>query len=539
MASLIATDGTSFELAEGETVVGRGERQVGDPPKVNLGHLPGGLSVSRQHVRLRQERDEWQLEVERESTNDTLVDGFALPRGFVTPIKDGTRLQLGEVVVVFRGPNASIEDVNDTLERDPVQLEAERPETLLVSTAPPVVPQAGPWVSRLPAQSTVFEAVGVAELTRVNPFEGLMVDAQTWADDQTYHRAAARVHQLTSHGWGIVDGLEVVISPSAPGTLLVRAGVAVDPLGRTLLLASDTQLPVTLDADATAYITVQYAEEPIRPQSAWDGEEHATRMLEHARLSVQRQRPEPPALELARVLVTSELRDAAEPTNPRPGEVDLRFRERQLVRPRPNLAVAQLTLDLNAEPSGASDLHRLGLRFVARELLQTTAYRARFAGAIDLEHPIPPVSVVYFTADGGFPPMSDAQLDHLRTYLQAGGLLFADACREGSWQEFAASIESVAHRLDVELQPVERWHPLLLSRHVLAGPPLTVRGESPLLEGGGIILSTSDYGCAWQGGPRNQPFGRERIRAALELGVNAAVFGQQRRHPLDVLDFEA
>ena len=407
MASLIAPDGTSFELAEGETLVGRGERQVGDPPKVNLGHLPGGLSVSRQHVRLRQEREEWQLEVERQSTNDTLVDGFALPKGFVTPIKDGTRVQLGEVVVVFRGPDGSSDDVNDTLDQDPVQTEPEPPATLLVSTAPPVVPQAGPWVSRLPAQPTVFEAVGLPELTRVNAFEGLMVDAETWSDEQTYHRAAARLHLLTSHGWGIVEGLEVVISQAAPGTLLVRAGVAVDPLGRTLLLAADTQLPVSVEVDTTAYVTIQYTEAPARPQSAWDGDEHATRMIERARLSVERQRPEPPALELARVIVAPELHDADEPTNPGPGEVDLRFRERQLVRPRPNLAVAQLVLAAAADPWVSPELHRLGLRFVARELLQTTAYRARWAGTVDLTRPIPPVSVVYFTGLGGFPPFSD------------------------------------------------------------------------------------------------------------------------------------
>ena len=57
-------------------------------------------------------------------------------------------------------------------------------------------------------------------------------------------------------------------------------------------------------------------------------------------------------------------------------------------------------------------------------------------------------------------------------------MLFADACREGSWQEFATSVEILAHDLGVELKPVERWHPLLVSRHVLAAPPLTVRGES-------------------------------------------------------------
>ncbi|MBV9171686.1 MAG: FHA domain-containing protein, partial [Chloroflexi bacterium] len=307
MAKLIAADGTSFELAEGETLVGRGERQVGDPPKVNLGHLPGGLSVSRQHVRLRQDRDEWQLEVERQSTNDTLVDGFALPKGFVTPIKDGARLQLGEVSVLFRGPEESNGDVNDTLEREPVHTDGVTPATLLVSASPPVLPQAGPWVSRLPPEPPLFQAVGAAELSRVNPFEGLMVDADTWKDEQAYHRTAARVHLLGNHGWGIVEGLEVVISTGAPGTLLVRAGVAIDPLGRLLLLAADTQLSMSVDdVGATAYVTLEYVEEPTRPQSAWDGEEHATRVVEHARLNVQRNRPEPPALELARLQVASD-----------------------------------------------------------------------------------------------------------------------------------------------------------------------------------------------------------------------------------------
>ena len=36
------------------------------------------------------------------------------------------------------------------------------------------------------------------------------------------------------------------------------------------------------------------------------------------------------------------VRDALDPTNPRPGEIDLRFRERLPVRPRPDLGIAQL-----------------------------------------------------------------------------------------------------------------------------------------------------------------------------------------------------
>jgi Domain of unknown function (DUF4159)/FHA domain len=532
MASLVTADGSSFELAEGETLVGRGERQVGDPPKVNLGHLPGGLSVSRQHIRLRQEQDEWHLIVERQSTNDTFVDGFALPKGFATPIKDGARLQLGEVVVVFRGQTEPGQDVDDTLDREPVPTPPPPPTSLLVSTAPPVLPQAGPWVARLQSRPAVLEALGVSELSRVNPFEGLMVDAQTWADEQAYHRAAMRLHLLSDHGAGIIQGLEVVISPGAPGTLLVRAGVAIDALGRTLLVSDDTQLTVP-DDSGWAYVTLQYADEPTKPQSAWDGDEHATRILERARLTVERQQPEAPALELARFLANGELHDAVNPTTPGTGEVDLRFRERQSLRQPPDLTIAQLA-------TGDEDTHRLGLRFLAREIGQSTPYRVRWAGSVSLDLPIPSaVAMLYLTGHDGFAALTPAQLDYLRAYLAGGGVLFADACHKSDWHAFVTSVNAMASELGVELQPVERWHPLLLSRHVLAAPPLSVQGEHGLIEAGGLILSSSDYGCAWQGGPEDQALGRERIRAALDLGVNVAVFGQQRRRPLDVLDFEA
>ena len=95
MATLVAPDGTTFELTEGETLVGRGERELGDPPKVNLGPLAGGPTVSRQHARLRQDHEQWYVEAERQSTNTTVVDGLSLPRGMSMPIHDGARLFFG------------------------------------------------------------------------------------------------------------------------------------------------------------------------------------------------------------------------------------------------------------------------------------------------------------------------------------------------------------------------------------------------------------------------------------------------------------
>ena len=93
-------------------------------------------------------------------------------------------------------------------------------------------------------------------------------------------------------------------------------GVAVDQHGRTLLLATDTQLPVTLDVDATAYISIQSVEEPVRPQSAWDGEEHATRVLERARLTVERHGQSRLPWSWRAWWSRREIHDAEKPTNP-------------------------------------------------------------------------------------------------------------------------------------------------------------------------------------------------------------------------------
>jgi hypothetical protein len=193
-----------------------------------------------------------------------------------------------------------------------------------------------------------------------------------------------------------------------------------------------------------------------------------------------------------------------------------------------------------AEGDGASSAasHRLGLRFLLREIGLTTAYRARWAGVFRLGEALPPVPMLYLAGSGRFAP-GDAAVARLRDYLQVGGVLLADGCREGPVAEFAASVEALAGALGLSLQPVGRWHPLLTSRHVFGEAPLLGQNDSVLAEGGGLILSTADYGCAWQGGRQDRPLPREAIRAALELGVNVAVYGRQRQRPLEVVELEA
>ena len=58
------------------------------------------------------------------------------------------------------------------------------------------------------------------QLKRVNPFQGLVIDADTWQDAHNYHRDQQRLHVLAFHDTGIVSGLEVTAN-NPPDLLLI------------------------------------------------------------------------------------------------------------------------------------------------------------------------------------------------------------------------------------------------------------------------------------------------------------------------------
>jgi FHA domain/Domain of unknown function (DUF4159) len=539
MARLMVADGRTFELASGEMLVGRGERELDDPPKINVGPLRGSLTVSRRHARLREHVGRWYLQVEGRSTNPTLVDGFVVPKGTEVPLNDGSRIQLGEVALTFRGPSAGAAGAELTITPEDAT-HPDRQHEPIQSVTTPIPTEAAPpgtdnWAARLPTMSPVIEALGLPEMRRVNPFRGLMVDETIWADAHDYHRNVQRLHLLSGHGTGIVEGLEVLADPLAPDSLVVRPGVAIDARGQVLLVTQEMRLPLAGQGGQTRYVAARYADEPAQPQRYWSDEEEHTRIVERCQVTLERTPPVAPALELGRLVVAVTVRDALDLTNPRPGEIDLRFRERLLVRPRPDLAVAQLVL--TAQGGEQAEMHRLGLRFLLREIGLTTRYRPRWAGEARLDEPLPSVALLYCTGPGVF-SADAAALGRLGEFLRGGGVLWADPCRATEWEPFAEAVHGLASQLGLSLQPVTRWHPLLSARHVLPETLALGTEGGVLLEAGGIVLSTGDHGCAWQGGPLDRGIGRDAIREALELGTNVAVHARQRQRPLDVLDLE-
>ena len=106
-------------------------------------------------------------------------------------------------------------------------------------------------------------------LNRLNYFNGQRLVAADLRVEQDYHIRVRRLLNRRLYTPGIAGGLEVKVSLSSPRKVSVSAGVAIDALGREVILVEDTEVEVvgvpSTEADWVFgnYLTIEYAEETV------------------------------------------------------------------------------------------------------------------------------------------------------------------------------------------------------------------------------------------------------------------------------------
>ena len=171
----------------------------------------------------------------------------------------------------------------------------------------------------------------------------------------------------------------------------------------------------------------------------------------------------------------------------------------------------------------------------SRNLIKQINQQANFATNLEenisLDKNIDRCAVIYLTGNSHFELTAEEQAA-LSAFLQSGGVIFGEACSEGETEskrakEFGLAFNQLASQLKYKLEIVQRGHPLLSTVHVFANVP---QGAEPgmLLEGGHMVYSGSDYGCAWQGGHQSNPLSREIIRGSVEMGANIVAYAQTK-----------
>jgi hypothetical protein len=391
------------------------------------------------------------------------------------------------------------------------------------------------------------------QMKRVNPFQGLVVDADTWKDAHNYHRQNMKLHIFAFHKTGIVSGFDVTASNPPDVSVSIGPGIAIDSDGNSIIMPQKQRYHLQTHEKHMVYLVIQFREIPGEPFQPPEGGQ-PTRILEAYRVQERDALPSEAYVELARIdydPAIEGIKNARNQGQPAINEINLNFREEAaktlaeripvVTRESVPSATREFTpateaLSIGFLPLGGvnKDLHKRGLLNLAREVTRRSGLAVAIEDDINLKKPLGRFSLIYLTGNGRI-ELNPEQQTALNSYLQSGGIIFGDGCSVTSGgidskgaREFGLAINRLASQFNYKLGIVQRGHQLLSADHIFSEVPAGC--EPPmLLEGGSMVCSSSDYGCAWDGGHADQPLSRDIIRSALEIGVNIVAYAMKTR----------
>jgi len=400
-----------------------------------------------------------------------------------------------------------------------------------------------------------FEDIAKFQLKRVNPFQGLIIDSDTWRDAHEYHRGHQRLHMLAFHNVGIVGGLKVIANEPADLSVSIQPGMAVDNEGNVIILPEIQHYQIQTQEKSTIYLIVQFREVPTEPYQPPEGGQ-PTRIIEAYRIQEREKLPDEPYLELCRINfdpAEKTIRNKSKSSQPGKNEIDLRFRQEvtQQAIPRVESSSAHEKAPVQVKESAngpvetvaigyavlgeaEKTLHLAGLQKLVNEVNHQTSFRVSLVDNITLDKEINQLTLLYLTGDSQF-ELNEKEQGALNNFLQSGGVIFGEGCAEGQQgtsskgsKEFGLAFNQLAGLLKCKLEVIQRGHQLLSACHVFAEVP---PGMEPamLLEEGHMVYSGSDYGCAWQGGREDKPLSRDIIRCSFEIGTNIITYARMMK----------
>ena len=387
------------------------------------------------------------------------------------------------------------------------------------------------------------------QFKRINPFQGLVIDTDTWRDAHNYHRDQQRLHVLAFHKVGIVEGLGVTANSPADLSVNIHPGLAIDPEGNIIIVPQVQRYRIQTHEKGMIYLVIQFREVPAEPYQPPEGGQ-PTRILEAYRIQEREKLPAEPYLELARIdfdPASEVIKDAKAPSQPGKNEINLAFRQEETPAVAPPIApqkAAAPAPEITARPQETiilghavlggvgKDLHFAGLENLVREINRQDNLVFNLEENIPLDKDIYRFTMIYLTGNGRFEIAAEQQAA-LGAFLKSGGVIFGEGWSEGQGEaeskgakEFGLAFNRLAGQLNCKLEVVQHGHSLLSAVHIFSEIPPGAEPAGMLLEGGHMVYSGSDYGCAWQGGHQGHSLSRDIIRSSFEMGTNIVVYAQ-------------
>lgn len=237
---------------------------------------------------------------------------------------------------------------------------------------------------------------------RINFFKGFLTTEKDWNDAERYHIDKRRLHNRMLHSPGIVHGFsgELKVTARARGDLSVEVqpGYAIDGQGNDLTIFDATIRNINVEEfrlPQTLYIVLRYYEELTDFIAYKENLEYKghRRVLESCRVEVSQTEPDiNREVELARIYLekgVNRIRDARDPADPKPNEIDMRYTPRGGYAGSnlpPHLRLRLDTL-LNQVRRGAIEYARRGV-ISAHDVIQAcnTALMLLYANMLDLRN---------------------------------------------------------------------------------------------------------------------------------------------------------
>jgi hypothetical protein len=371
--------------------------------------------------------------------------------------------------------------------------------------------------------------------------DGMAVTAEVWHEAHEYHRRHAQMHALYGHGPGVLGGLEVVAGDPPDTTVYIRPGLAVDPQGQPIILNEPLTYDIAAAQAGTLYLLLTYSESLPRPVESNGVLPEGSPMYVHSEFGVEAvtSLPRGPHVELARMRRSGRgatVMNARDMQAPAVDEIDWRFRRQAGLRVNApaSLGVAHVgaaEYSGAAESGGPGDRHTRGARYLA-QALRGAGQAVWVDDTVTLGPGLDTYNLLYLVAHGGF-NLAAEEMNALYSYVQGGGTVLAEACRREAKPAMAAekALNDLFGSLGLRLEDVTPGHPLLTAPNLFAAPPAGFETDAAaaVKAGGGVIFTTADYGCLWQGERRSGAAGREAIRAAHEFGANILAYAEGRR----------
>ncbi len=176
---------------------------------------------------------------------------------------------------------------------------------------------------------------------RINFFKGFLTTEKDWNDAERYHIDKRRLHNRMLHSPGVVFGYagDLRVTARARGDLSVEVqpGYGVDGIGNDLMIFDATIRNINLEEfklPQTIYIVLRYYEELTDFIAYKENLEYKghRRVLESCKVELSQTEPDiGREVELARIYLekgVNRIRDARDPANPAPNEIDMRYVQR-------------------------------------------------------------------------------------------------------------------------------------------------------------------------------------------------------------------